>query len=562
MVRPSTAFLQGSAMVAALLTLVEALPRLRKAPEECPLQNGNLLDTILFVQDSAECEDKCSNHEECLFFYYYPGSGSNQIDATNQPAQCFLYDSCNRKVMKATNICPLNRENTVKVSAFVRKEKDCETSCASNELCGYYKHYSESDEKQPLMCYHLRSCSPRVIKNQACPLEKNNYIDHMLFTKTTAQCRTRCEDTPGCRFYYWYPIDYSPAPLYCYLFRSCEGGAAEPHVAIVAAGRHPGHYFLGSQEGESLDVVRHSTVCGEVIPGNSTEVGRAGAVSELVGKMVVVCGGRDHNAQIRSDCLAYEPKSHEWTDHSALAQGREEAASVKLDKRMLILGGFVEGVRVAGSEQLDGGESTWAPGPSMPEARSRFCAVALSKTMFAIVGGETEEAMATNDMKTFDSETNEFVTQPSMAQTRKDHACLVVEINDKKGIVVTGGVDENDVLLNSAEFYSMEEETWSTLSPMDKGRTEHGMALIAGRANVIGGVSDNEFLSSIEVLDNTADGEAPFGMAFGSAAHGLTRPRYDFVITEIPLSALALNERDLDVCHNDAVITSNAFLKK
>ncbi len=26
--------------------------------------------------------------------------------------------------------------------------------------------------------------------------------------------------------------------------RSCEGGADEPHVALVASGRHPGHYFL------------------------------------------------------------------------------------------------------------------------------------------------------------------------------------------------------------------------------------------------------------------------------------------------------------------------------
>ena len=66
----------------------------------------------------------------------------------------------------------------------------------------------------------------------------------------------RCEDTPGCRYFYWYPIDYSPAPNYCYLFRSCEGGAAEPHIAMVAAGRHPGHYFVGSAEKESLDIVR------------------------------------------------------------------------------------------------------------------------------------------------------------------------------------------------------------------------------------------------------------------------------------------------------------------
>jgi len=55
----------------------------------------------------------------------------------------------------------------------------------------------------------------------------------------------RCEDHGECRYYYWYPIDYSPAPLYCYLYRSCLGGADEERVGIVVGGRHPGHYFLG-----------------------------------------------------------------------------------------------------------------------------------------------------------------------------------------------------------------------------------------------------------------------------------------------------------------------------
>lgn len=109
MVYGLTSLCQSMLILISLVRLSSALPRLRKAPEECPLQNGNLLDTILFVQSSEECEEMCSNSEKCLFFYYYAGSGSNQVDATNQPAQCFLYDQCNRKVMKATNICPLNR---------------------------------------------------------------------------------------------------------------------------------------------------------------------------------------------------------------------------------------------------------------------------------------------------------------------------------------------------------------------------------------------------------------------------------------------------------------------
>ena len=96
----------------------------------------------------------------------------------------------------------------------------------------------------------------------------------------------RCEDTDHCRFYYWHPIDYSPAPNYCYLFRSCEGAANEPHVAMIAAGRHPGYYFM--KQTETLDIIRASAVCDKTIEPNETQIGRAGAVSDWVTKIVFV----------------------------------------------------------------------------------------------------------------------------------------------------------------------------------------------------------------------------------------------------------------------------------
>ena len=52
-----------------------------------------------------------------------------------------------------------------------------------------------------------------------------------------------------------------------------------------------------------------------------------------------------------------------------------------------------------------------------------------------------------------------------------------------------------------------------------------GMALVSGMATVIGGVSDDEFLRDIEVLDNSADDNSPSGMDWRVAAHALTRPR-------------------------------------
>lgn len=77
-------------------------------------------------------------------------------------------------------------------------------------------------------------------------------------------------------------------------------------------------------------------------------------------------------------------------------------------------------------------------------------------------------------LKTYSTEDETWAVEPEMSQKRKDHACLVVEINDQKGILVTGGVDEEDKLLDSVEFYSFTSEAWQTLASLKDARTEHG----------------------------------------------------------------------------------------
>lgn len=51
------------------------------------------------------------------------------------------------------------------------------------------------------------------------------------------------------------------------------------------------------------------------------------------------------------------------------------------------------------------------------------------------------------------------------------------------------------------------------------------MAWISGMAAVMGGVTTDEFLKSIEFLDNSAEEGAELGMEWRIAAHDLSRPR-------------------------------------
>ena len=61
-----------------------------------------------------------------------------------------------------------------------------------------------------------------------------------------------------------------------------------------------------------------------------------------------------------------------------------------------------------------------------------------------------------------------------MLVRRKDHACTLVKIDEERGVLVSGGVDGEDNLLDSVEFYNLETQEWQELSPLKKARTEHG----------------------------------------------------------------------------------------
>jgi hypothetical protein len=103
--------------------------------------------------------------------------------------------------------------------------------------------------------------------------------------------------------------------------------------------------------------------------------------------------------------------------------------------------------------------------------------VALDDSSIAILGGEitTGDGLAiSSEMKTYNIDNAEWTSQPDMLVKRKDHACAIVKIDEERGVIVSGGVDSEDNLLDSVEFYNLETQTWEELSPLKSARTEHG----------------------------------------------------------------------------------------
>ena len=75
------------------------------------------------------------------------------------------------------------------------------------------------------------------------------------------------------------------------------------------------------------------------------------------------------------------------------------------------------------------------------------------------------------------------------------------------------------------------------------------MESIAGLPTVVGGVSSNQFLSSVEVLDNSNNDDAPLGLEWRVAAHSMATPRYDFALAAVPITQVLsedmLNKEDV-----------------
>jgi N-acetylneuraminic acid mutarotase len=308
-------------------------------------------------------------------------------------------------------------------------------------------------------------------------------------------------------------------------------------------------------EAETSDLVKGGAVCPKHVESNVTSIGRGGAVAEFVEDSVLLCGGRDKQNRVMGNCMAYNPMNNHWDSHSELIDMREEASSVTVSGQMYIMGGLVNGEMVRTSEKLSG--DTWTAGPSLPEGRSRFCAVTLDDSSIAILGGEvpTSDGIAISaEMKTYNIDNGDWTSQPDMLVRRKDHACALVKIDEETGLLVSGGVDGEDNLLDSVEFYNLETQEWEELSPLKKARTEHGMEVIGGLVTVLGGVSNTEFLSSVEVLDNSPDSDAPLGFEWRVTAHALTAPRYDFALAVAPVSSLSLEDRGMDDCSSNLEI--------
>jgi len=248
--------------------------------------------------------------------------------------------------------------------------------------------------------------------------------------------------------------------------------------------------------------------------------------------------GHIQSSFIPGSCNNYDFLSRQWTSTGGkLTDFRSGGSTVSVGSYIMSLGGVDRlGQRLTAVELFDPRRPGlgWQNVPqwSFPRATADQCTVAtrdpeLGSSVMVMGGlGELYSAMK------LVLATNNWYSVSPMNHPRSQHGCTSVTLNGRRGVVVSGGVDDNNFNTTSVEFYDMRTNKWINLPSLSRGRRGHTMATIDGQLVVAGGEStglrgEDEFLDDVEVFD---------GKKWKRADYKLDQPRTGANLVKIPIS--------------------------
>ena len=165
------------------------------------------------------------------------------------------------------------------------------------------------------------------------------------------------------------------------------------------------------------------------------------ATGAVVSGKPMICGGWSgtHNF---FECFQYSKTSNNWTLLTTMTMKRAYSASVSLNGKLWVTGGFGGHSRViqASTEYVSPDGDASQPGPSLPSIRYGHCAVKLSTGQVMLVGGYSGENF--KSVIIFDPDTETFDSSlPSLKYNRSYVGCAVFNsaMHDNREVVLAVG---------------------------------------------------------------------------------------------------------------------------
>lgn len=223
-----------------------------------------------------------------------------------------------------------------------------------------------------------------------------------------------------------------------------------------------------------------------------------GWLAEYHDGTIYLCGGQDSN--IHNECYYLNIGSSSWVLTNPMVASRRYAASVTMpDGRLVILGGYNTGSAwldtVEVKEAGNGKPFNMVDGWKLPRKMFDLCAVAINNTHIFIAGGSMYGKPQVEAADILDTTTNTWHSLPNMPLARSAPGCILTEVNGESGILVTGGLNSEQLeQTKRTEFLSLSTHKWTQLENLVQDRMGHNIFQLGAKnkLTVVGGYSQTE----------------------------------------------------------------------
>ncbi|CAL4058787.1 unnamed protein product, partial [Meganyctiphanes norvegica] len=216
----------------------------------------------------------------------------------------------------------------------------------------------------------------------------------------------------------------------------------------------------------------------------------ASGTGNLNGRLLV-CGGYDRGECLR-DVEAYLPKENSWSELPSMKQGRGRFDLTVLDEKAYAIGGC------DGTRELSRGAGGWPRGarplpfPCLPRPGRGVCN--LDGKIYCIGGWNGQYGIKQCDR--YDPQEDTWTTIAPLNIGRYQAGVAALD-----GIVYAVGGCDSWNCLNTAEAMDTAEDTWRFIAPMATPRRGCGAAIFKGKLYVMGGSDGTQSLCTIEIYD-------------------------------------------------------------
>ncbi|MBI2060076.1 MAG: carboxypeptidase regulatory-like domain-containing protein [Nitrospirae bacterium] len=199
------------------------------------------------------------------------------------------------------------------------------------------------------------------------------------------------------------------------------------------------------------------------------------------------------------------PVSPIWTDKSAMAGARADAASAAVEGKLYVFGGRKEeNEALSTNEEFDLLKDSWSSKKDMPTDRWDAVAVAIGRRVHLIGGTRfKDKPLLVAKNEEYDTEKDAWSKRADWPRPRFGAVAAAVDGQ----VFVLGGSSEfqDQGSLPQVDRYDPVTDGWTERAPIPTARSHAAVAVRAGSIYVIGGASDEGFRNSTERYDARSD---------------------------------------------------------